>query len=114
MFSRVLSELGLDALWLEFQASYRPLILVELRVDSSGLAFLASGWQEFSREFDLRTGDTLCCRFYDDKVLCVRGYNAGRDRLHPSLEGTIALVMNGGEASLPSSPEESAVEGESE
>ena len=34
----------------------------------------------------------------------MRGFSAERDHLQPSLEGTVALVMNGGEASLPSSP----------
>src|SRR4051812_28548262 len=114
MFSRVVSKLGLEALWLEFQASYRPLMRVELRVDSSGLTFLASGWQEFSRGFDLRAGDILYCSFDGDRILRMSGFSAERDCLQPSLEGTNALVMNGGEASLPSSPEKSAVVSASE
>ena len=71
-------------------------------------------WQEFSREFDLRAGDILYCSFDGDRILRMRGFSAERDCLQPSLEGANMLVMNGGEASLPSSPKESIVEGSSE
>lgn len=58
-FAPIVSELNLRSLWLWIQGCSRSPLWIELEVDSSFMIFLRSGWRYFSRQLNLRDGDSL-------------------------------------------------------
>src|SRR3954471_13977496 len=83
LFSAVFSELGLDGLWLRLQGYPHCPLLVMIRVESSSLIFLESGWRVFAHQSNLRKGDSLCCRFDGEETLSVRSFDVDGNRLEP-------------------------------
>src|SRR3954471_21371327 len=59
-----------------------------IRVESSSFVFLESGWRVFSRQFNLRKGDSLCCRFDGEETLSIRAFDADENRLEPCWESS--------------------------
>src|SRR4051812_28277958 len=63
-------------------------LTVMMRVESSSLVFLESGWRVFARQFNLRKGDSLCCRFDGEETLSIRAFDADENRLEPCWESS--------------------------
>ena len=80
-FVVVVSELNPSGLWLRAQGyPYCPL-WVRTHFEGPASMFLEDGWRTFARLFNLRKGDSLCCKFDGEVTLSVRAFNAGGDRL---------------------------------
>ena len=59
-----------------------------IRVESSSLVFLESGWRVFACQFNLRKGDSLCCRFDGEETLSIRAFDSDGNRLEPCWESS--------------------------
>ena len=57
-------------------------------MEGSASVFLETGWKVFARQFNLRRGDSLCCRFDGEETLSVRAFDAGGNRLEPCWESS--------------------------
>ena len=87
-FSVLVSELGLEGLWLHFQGyPYCP-FWVQTCAEGSAAVFLETGWKLFACQFNLRKGDTLCCRFDGEETLSVKVFDDGGNRLEPCWESS--------------------------
>src|SRR4051812_27478811 len=81
-------QLDLEGLWLRLQGyPYCPL-WVKTRVESSTLVFLETSWKIVARQFNLRRGDSLCCRFDGEENLSIRAFDADDNRLEPCWESS--------------------------
>lgn len=66
---------------------YGP-IWVETRFEDQTSMFLEKGWKTFARWYDLRRGDSLCCRFDGKDTLLVKAFNSHGDRLECCAESS--------------------------
>src|ERR1041385_5223284 len=100
----IASERKLEGFWLRLHGTSRSSSWVELEVDASSLIFLGSGWRTFSRRLNLRSGDSICCRFDGEHTVIIRAFDAGGNRLDPYCEETSSSDSEGLSGGSPASP----------
>ena len=61
---------------------------MQTRAEGSALVFLEAGWRTFARQFNLRRGDSLCCRFDGEETLSIRAFDSDVNRLEPCWESS--------------------------
>src|ERR1041385_5477608 len=103
-FASIASEHNLKGFWLLLHGRSHSSSWVELEVDASSLIFLGSGWRTFSRRLNLRSGDSLCCRFDGEHTVIIRVFDAGGNRLDPYCEEKSDSDSEGSSDGSPGSP----------
>src|ERR1041385_2385268 len=103
-FASISSELNLRRFWFRLHGCARSSSWVELETDSSSLIFLGPGWRAFSRQLNLRGGDSLCCHFDGEDTVIIRAFDAGGNRLDPYYGETSSDDSDDSSGGSPASP----------
>ena len=99
--------------WFRLHGCARSSSWVELETDSSSLIFLGPGWRAFSRQLNLRGGDSLCCHFDGEDTVIISAFDAGGNCLNPYCEETSSSDSDGSSGGSPASPVSSSSAGPS-